>query len=267
MNNIELCKIFYENLHIYNSLVEYGLDDIGYKSETKNITLNAITNIEKVAQELDLYGNEWKTDLDYLNKYVIPRVNRFFKENIINKINKIKRIEKCFEEFYNDIDKEGHPLNNITRYDVFDSIEDIIQTKPKGDDEMNTEDAKEIDYNLIEDYLEQNGTLGWKWDKDLERWFYEPTGQTIREYILDNIDTILSPNILKEYMKLLLFSKNFSHVVKNMTDIQLLNTISTKSNVDDNLYCVCVVGNKIDITRKQWRYLIHEATERFIMRE
>ena len=98
MNNIELCKIFYENLHIYNSLVEYGLDDIGYKSETKDITLNAITNIEKVAQELNLYGDEWETDLDYLNKYIIPRVNKFFKENIINKINKIKRIEKCFRE-------------------------------------------------------------------------------------------------------------------------------------------------------------------------
>lgn len=44
----------------------------------------------------------------------------------MNDAQKIQMIRECFEEFYNDVDDNGIPLDNITRYDVFDSVEDII---------------------------------------------------------------------------------------------------------------------------------------------
>ena len=44
----------------------------------------------------------------------------------MNDTEKIEMIKKVFKEFYDDVDEDGYPLDNLTRYDVFDSIEDIV---------------------------------------------------------------------------------------------------------------------------------------------
>lgn len=44
----------------------------------------------------------------------------------MNNDEKIQRIKECFQEFYDDVDEKGFDLDNITRYDVFDSIEFIV---------------------------------------------------------------------------------------------------------------------------------------------
>lgn len=279
MKNIrELYKIFYENLHVYNSLVEYELNDIGYASKTKDITLNAITNIEKVAQELNLYGDEWKTDLDYLDEYIIPRLKQFFKENLykgddeMNNNEKIKMIEECFEEFYNDVDENGCPLDNITRYDVFDSVEDIIKIPTKkGDDTMKVNEEIELS-GILEMDLEEirehfkNNTDDWIFDHDLSQWIYMPTNQTVRGYILSNIETILSPNLLKEDVEKILWFENFEEILDELSDVELLTTLTTQEPTDKG-HKIYLFGSHVYITPKQWRQIIYEATRRFIRRD
>lgn len=154
-----------------------------------------------------------------------------------------------------------------------DDIEDFIiefggnEMKPISDvNKATLTELKEIDKNGINCHFNKNGTNDWMFDHDLKKWFYMPTNQTITEYLLENVPMALSPTILKEYTKDLLFKMTFNKNVTNMSNIDILNCISTKREQGDQIE-VKMFGEWVTITQKQFRYIVNEAVERFILGE
>lgn len=137
---------FYKNLGTYEALIRHEMDDVGYMSETKNITLEAITNIEKIAQKYNLYGNEWKTDSCYLHKYVIPRLKKFFEspeyafEEALNELwwysdqeNPMNDFCKFIEEFANDM--KGYTKAKVINLSDFDFKRGDVYVAYEGPDD------------------------------------------------------------------------------------------------------------------------------------
>lgn len=129
---------------------------------------------------------------------------------------------------------------------------------------MTIKEAREIDESEIKYCLNKTNINAWKYDVVLNKWFYTPTGQTIKEYMLENITTILSPGQLEDYMEeeicKINFKEDFDNILEEMTNMQLLSSLTTKR--DD--YSIYIMGQKIKITPKQWRHMVNEATKRFI---
>lgn len=69
---------FFKNVGFYKGIYEYDIK--GYnKTDKATSTIQEI--IEEIAQKYNLYGNEWETEVEYFDKYIIPRLEKFFMEN------------------------------------------------------------------------------------------------------------------------------------------------------------------------------------------
>ena len=127
-------------------------------------------------------------------------------------------------------------------------------------------ELRELDEDKIRTHFKRCGTDHWIFDHDLQKWFNLETNQTIREYLLDNIETALSPDLLKDFTSELLWHIGFDDILDELTNMQLLSTI-TSHKVTDKNHTVYMIGERINITPKQWRKIIDNAVERFIRRD
>lgn len=159
-------------------------------------------------------------------------------------------------------------------YTLWPQMKDFFLNKIyKGDDKMTSNieqttlsELKKLDENKIKVHFERNSTEDWIFDHDLQKWTYIPTGQTIKEYLLDNIELVLSPDMLKDFTSELIWHLNFDDVLDELTNMQLLSTITTQKQTD-NGYLIYLIGEKVHITPKQWRKIVEKAVERFIRRD
>ena len=130
-----------------------------------------------------------------------------------------------------------------------------------GGDNM-IEELRKADEEKIKEHFRNSND--WIFDQDLKLWFNVSTNQTIREYLLDNVETILSPNELKEFTSKLIFDLSFCEIVEEMSNVELFTVLITTEK-NDNKYKTVIYDCEMEITPKQWRKIVDEGVERFIM--
>lgn len=131
-----------------------------------------------------------------------------------------------------------------------------------GGDKMNIKELRKADEEKVKEHFQNSND--WIFDQDLKLWFNMSTNQTIREYLLDNVETLLSPNELEEFTSKLIFDLSFYEIVEEMSNVELFTVLITTEK-NDNKYKTVIYNCEMEITPKQWRKIVDEGVERFIM--
>lgn len=137
-----------------------------------------------------------------------------------------------------------------------------------GDGNMNNttyKELKEIDEESIRQHFTSDVSRNWNFDQGLEIWFEEKTSQDIRQYLLDNIDLFLSPDVHEDFVNDILFHDNFDEVIECLSNVELLTAVVNKRE-DENGYNTTIWDYKFEISRKEWRKIVDEATNRFVLK-
>lgn len=130
------------------------------------------------------------------------------------------------------------------------------------------EELKELDTIKIKHHF-YNGDKqynNWYFDHGIENWFNKETKETIVEYLLNNVETTLSPYMFQELVEGILWTLYWEDIIEEMSNIDLLKAISSSHKVGDK-YKVFVFGKWVKIVPLQYRRLEERATRKFIMGE